>query len=100
MLRRPDESLDHWKVRAALAYRVRTWAGQRGWDCTISDAAEALDSTVGMVTGVARRMGWLNRFRVTGATQEDRGFVDPVFAFHAHGIRVSDVATGSPVFAE
>ena len=48
-----------------LAFRLWTWAHQRDWDCSLVEAAEALDEPVVQVARVAALKGWKDRFRVT-----------------------------------
>lgn len=47
----------------ALAYRLWSWAGAIDWNCTLMEAAEALDVSPHRLSGVAQGKGWLGRFR-------------------------------------
>lgn len=47
----------------ALAFRLWSWARDRGWNCTLLDAAVALDEPVARVARVAQLKGWSGRFR-------------------------------------
>lgn len=49
----------------ALAYRLWGWAQPRGWNCSLMEAAEALDEPVVKVARVAALKGWKSRFRAT-----------------------------------
>ena len=47
----------------AIAYRLWAYATPRGWDCTVTEAADALGVTRQAIAAVARCKGWGERFR-------------------------------------
>lgn len=50
---------------AALAYRLWCHCDPLGWDCTMGEAAAALDVDFFRIRGVCRSKGWSSRFRAT-----------------------------------
>ena len=49
----------------ALAFRIWQVCHPIGWDCTMSEAGEAVNATAQKVGHIARQKGWKSRFRTT-----------------------------------
>ena len=48
-----------------IAFRLWAYATPRGWDCTVTEAADALDVSLRALMGAIRVKGWGERFRTT-----------------------------------
>lgn len=46
-----------------IAFLVWAYCEPRGWNCTYAECAEHIGCHWRAVVGVARKKGWLNRFR-------------------------------------
>ncbi|ETX26551.1 hypothetical protein [Roseivivax isoporae] len=51
-----------------IAFRLWAYCHPIGWDCTLREAADALDIPIAKARAVVRSKGWANRFR---ASQQD-----------------------------
>lgn len=49
----------------AIAFRLWQYAEQIGWNCTIAEAADAIDEPMNRVRGIVGSKGWGHRFRAT-----------------------------------
>lgn len=47
----------------ALAFRIWAYCEPRGWDCTLTEVADALDESINRVRGVCQWRGWTERMR-------------------------------------
>ncbi|EYD71784.1 hypothetical protein [Limimaricola hongkongensis] len=56
----------------ALAYRIWAEAKPIGWDCSVTDLAEALDETPQRIGMICRAKGWSDRFRVNPSNTDVR----------------------------
>lgn len=50
-----------------LAFRIYQYAHPKGWDCLMSDVADALNVSLSSVRYVSTVKGWNSRFRVARA---------------------------------
>ena len=67
----------------ALAYRVWAYAEPLGWDCTVSEIADAIGASPTAVGRVVSLKGWQTRVRTSGLNAPGGfhngpiGFIDP-----------------------
>jgi hypothetical protein len=76
----------------AIAFRIWQYANPIGWDCNLSDVAEALGVTTNTARAIAQWRGWLGRFRKDAVV----GGINATPSSHAwtHNRVASDVAAG------
>ncbi|WP_158972392.1 hypothetical protein [Chachezhania sediminis] len=52
-------------IAEAIAFRVWQHCEPIGWNCTVAEAAEAVDEPLGRVSRIIGHKGWGTRFRST-----------------------------------
>lgn len=75
----------------ALAFRIWVWARERGWNCTLLEAAEALDEPVARVARAAQVKGWHSRFRASNSDIERSARMDGVRLLGVDGLEALGV---------